>query len=251
MVSELYIKDTYLNKNIPFIFNKSIVEYDMKDAGLSLIKEYKLLPKKKIEHLEVLKKKARVIEIGNIQRNDEEFKLNLATAFAAARKEFFTQNDIADSDIISIKKDAIFLNRLVDNGEVGKYINFREKNNYTSYIQLNKMELYYNPSKLDIKGLDDALFPLHEEYIIKFIKSFFNKMETAKDIDVLSFCRRFIDKYKERSLEVGYYREFNFKSLFRTSEGLLYEVFWEDEKDKLDISYNFQNILLKLVQIPL
>ena len=91
----------------------------------------------------------------------------------------------------------------------------------------------------------------HKEYMIKFICQFFRKMETSSDEDVIEFTKRFIDKYKRRKLEVGYYREFDFSSKYRTNTGELYEEFWEEDKDELDISYNFQNILLKFIQIPL
>ena len=46
----------YLNKNLSYIKNVSIVEYDIKSAGFSVIKEKKLLPEKVITKLEGMKK---------------------------------------------------------------------------------------------------------------------------------------------------------------------------------------------------
>ena len=47
----MYEKDLYINENNPYLFNTDIFEYDMKDAGFSLIKEFKLLDKKNIAQL--------------------------------------------------------------------------------------------------------------------------------------------------------------------------------------------------------
>ena len=251
MKTDIYKSDSFKNHNIPFLFNKDIVEYDMKDAGYSLVQEFDLLPKNIIDNLGKMKKKQRTIEIGKIQGNDEEFKNNLQQAFSDARKLFFDINDIDINEVLSIKKDAIFLNKRCRTTKLGEYIDFRPKHEYTSYIQLQRLEFYYSPEQIDIKGISDELLEYHKEYMIKFICQFFRKMETSSDEDVIEFTKRFIDKYKRRKLEVGYYREFDFSSKYRTNTGELYEEFWEEDKDELDISYNFQNILLKFIQIPL
>ena len=59
----------YLNKNLSYIKNVSIVEYDIKSAGFSVIKEKKLLPEKVITKLEGMKKEDRNIAIGKYQKS--------------------------------------------------------------------------------------------------------------------------------------------------------------------------------------
>ena len=88
MFTELALKDRYLNEDIKFLINSVIIEYDMKDAGISLIRKYKLLPKEVIDHLKKTndmvvpgnnkagKKKANV-EIGKMQRDNEVLKQDL------------------------------------------------------------------------------------------------------------------------------------------------------------------------------
>ena len=44
MEHKLWERDLFYNKNIPFLFNKEIIEYDMKEAGFSLVQEFHLLP---------------------------------------------------------------------------------------------------------------------------------------------------------------------------------------------------------------
>ena len=253
-MSELWKNDTFTNPNIAFTFNQDIVEYDLKDAGFSLTKEYGLLDKKTIEKLDKYKKDKRKIELGLIQREDKEYRDSLKEVFGEARRLFIEFNELENNDIISIKKDAIFTLKRCKYNKFGKYINFRPKNYYTSYIQLGKkLEFYYNPKQLDIKGMAEYNVKLHEEYMIKFIKSFFKKMETERPETVVDFTKRFISKYKRRELEVGYYRTFDHHSYYTLNDdsGDIFKEYWEDSKDDLDISYNFHTILIKLIQIPL
>ena len=47
----LYKSDTFINENIFYLFNKTIYEFDMKNAGYNLSRAYKLLPDDKLEEL--------------------------------------------------------------------------------------------------------------------------------------------------------------------------------------------------------
>ena len=49
-------KSTWLNPNIEYLFNDDIIEYDIHDAGFSLIQQYQLLPPEKIKELERIPK---------------------------------------------------------------------------------------------------------------------------------------------------------------------------------------------------
>lgn len=252
-MANIWEKDTFLNDNILYTFNKDIIEYDMKEAGFSLIQEFNLLPKDTITELKELGKEKRKIKIGKIQIKNDELKNNLKLAFKEARRIFFELNKLDDSEVISIKKDAIFVTRYCKHTTIGKYIEFRPKNYYTSYIRLGKrLELYYNPETMGIKGIGEENVEYHKKYMIKFLRLYFKKMETEDSKIVLDFTRAFIDKYKSRDLELGYYRNFNEKSDFTIiGDDNKYMQYWEDEKDQVDISYNYFNILLKLIKIPL
>lgn len=247
------MRDSFINDNIPFLFNKEIIEYDMKDAGHSLTKEYKLLDDKTIEKLGKMRKETRKIEMGKIERKDEKYKNNKKEAFKLARKLFFESNNLEPYDIISIKKDAIITTKRCNNQKIGKYILFRPKNFYSSYINMGKrLEFYYNPSQLDIKGISDEKLEYHKDFMIKFIKSFFHKMETEDEKTVIEYTKRFITKYKMKELPLGYYRKFDHESNFVLVNSLdTFMNYWEDSKEEIDISYNFHRILLKLIQIPL
>ena len=257
-VSQIYKKDTFLNKNIFYLFNREIVEYDMEDAGFSLIQEFGLLPDKEIERLKKKGKQKRKIAIGIIQKNDKKFRTDLKEAFSMARESFFISNGLEEEDVISIKKDAIFTKRRCEVEKVGSYINFRKKHEYTSYILLSTkkgkpLEIYYGPFDFAVKGISDSLLAYHEDYMIDFMKRFFSKMQTSDKTSVLQFMRRFVDKYKRRELEMGYYRNFNIVSDFTSinEPDVVYMDYDSSAIEDIDISYNYFNILLKLLKIPL
>lgn len=257
MISERWKNDNYRG-NIPFLFNSEIYEYDMKEAGFSLIQEFGLLPEMVIDNLKKYKKEQRKIEIGMLQRDSQEFTKNLNQAFKDARYSFFVKNDIEDNDIVAIKKDAIFLNRKIKHEEFGKYIDFRIKNKYSAYVGvLDNIELYYvpgdmdMPGRIDVKGINDDKVKLHEGYMLELMAKFIHRMQSRPHEEVTRYMRDIIDKYKRKELDIGYYREFSFRSKFRDRHGDYYDEYWPDEIDELDITYNFYNILIKLIQITL
>ena len=58
----IWERDNYM-ADIESIFNRTIVEYDMKSANTSLAKEFNLLPKDLITELENLPKQEREIRV--------------------------------------------------------------------------------------------------------------------------------------------------------------------------------------------
>lgn len=252
-MEKLWDVETFINPNIFYLFNTEIIEYDIKSAGMNISRAFNLITKDEYEKLSSMPKDKRVKELGLKQRNDPEFTSNLKEAFARVRKLFIESNNLEESDIISIKKDAFFVTKRCFNTSFLDYIEFKEKNNYSSYIHLNrKIELYYNTDKLDVKGIGDKKLKLHEDYMLSFLKKFINKMENNEGVKVIDFLRRFIDKYKGKELESGYYRRFDGLSEFDVNmpEG---EYIFNPElnKDYINIRYNLDSILLRLIKIPL
>lgn len=253
----IYEHDIFINQNNPYMFNKEIIEYDMKEAGFSLIKEYNLLGKNEIKYLEKLSKDRRTVSIGMMERTNKELVKNKKEAFKEARRMFFEANNININDIISIKKDAIFLNKRIQHTKFKEYIDFRLKNTYSSYIYLGKkLEIYYSSYKTDVKGISDEKLESHNDYMLDIINKFINKCETSTSENSLEFLKRMVSKYKRRELDFGYYRTFDNRSVFEVDVGPEIVLYPElhgvnmDNKELL-IDYNFRNIFLKLFKIPL
>lgn len=245
-------KDTWTNDAIPYLFNRRIVEYDMENAGLSLIKEYQLLPKETIKKIESYRSKhEQKVIIGKMEKTNKELVQRKKEAFAAAREEFYHINDLEPTDIIGVRKDAIFTMKECKNQRFGEYINFRPKNVYSSFLRIGKrkIELYYRaPDTIDIKGISDDLIPLHKDGMLVFFTIFIRKMEAGNPVDAIRYLRMIIDRYKNLELPVDYYREFNPGSLYRSRRGETAEEWWEEKKDDLYIDINYQ-ILCNLAKI--
>lgn len=244
---ELWERDSYKTP-VKALFNHRIVEYDMKSANTSIAREFGLLPEKRIKELENLPKKDREIAVGLILRDNPGYSEKQKLGFIAARKLFFTQNEILDEEVVAIKRDAIFVMRYVNNEQVTDNIDFRMKNVYSSFINLGKnIEIYYNQEGLDIKGIDDKIYQeRHSEYFGMFLYSLIRRIESSERNSYLTYLRMMFDMYKHRQLDSGYYREFNAKSQFHYLDGSYANEEYIEDLNAVDISCNL-NIILKLM----
>lgn len=210
-----YKQTTWMNPNISYLFDDEIVEWDIKDAGFSLIKEFKLLPTEEINRLSKMEKGiGRHIEIGKMQKNDLEFSNRLLNAFADARKFFMQMNNITDDDIISVKKDAFFITKKPNRVNFGQ-IHFVAKNSYSSYLRfpnIHNIEIYYMPDgNMDFKQISDSCVDRHRLYTVEFLKGFIKRMENH-DNSVKRYIMKYITEYKFLQMDEEYYLEFNNKS---------------------------------------
>lgn len=254
---KMYERDSYLNPYIEYLFSKKIIEYDMSDAGLNLSYYYKLLPVEVLDKIKATPKKEHAIKLGLIQREDVNYKNELSKAFVDMRKKLFEENDIQEDDVLSIKKDAVFMLTSLNKTEFDNVI-FKKKHVYTSYIRLNsRYELYYDGNDIDVKGINDNLVEKHRDGFLEIMRKFFYIAETQKPESLLSYLVSIHDQYKWRKLDIQCYREFNPRSLFHIRYGweteyeLAGNVTYYDDPvsltvDRLDIDYNRQ-ILLKLI----
>lgn len=250
--SELYKKSEFLNPAIFYIFNKTITEYDLKEAGFNIIQEFKLLDKSIIQKLKTYDKQKRKYMIGQLQNSHPTLKEDLKSGFTEARRRFFEENGINDNDIISIKKDAIFSTKTCETTQIGEYLLFRPKNEYTSYMRFSKkVEIYYRPDHCDVKGINHDNLKEHEDFMLSFIKKYISKMECDCSENTLDFLRRFLDKYKAMELSVGYYREFNERSMFKNGKEYISDSIDIFRDGSFDIEYNYFNILIPMIKILL
>ena len=248
---DLWLKDNFKNRNIVLLYNRVIIEYDLRSAGINLCEEYHLLDKDDMKKLRELPKKDATVQLGKMQIKNTKLKEGLKSAFQDIRRRFFEENSLEKEDILSVKKDAIFTLKEVPVTKFG-ICEFARKNQYSAFMRLGELEFYYNYDKLDVKGIGDDVLDKHKDYMLHFIHMLFYKMENDTEYEVKRYFTRFYSRYKLRELELGYYREFSVNSNFRVIEDdVIYDneafIPYDDKRYRLDIGYNFQHILLPLV----
>lgn len=248
MFSDLYKRHNYTNKYTELLIGNEIYEYDIKSAGFNLLKRNNLISKEKIDRLEIMHKKLRQIQIGLMTRKDKELKGKLNDAFVDIRREFFEANDIQDDDILSIKKDAIFTFKPCRVTQFDN-VEFVKKNIYTSFLYIDKKEVYANKHALHVKGIKDDKLELHRNGMCDILHTSLMMLENMNEKKLRNFLSEVSDMYKRRELPIEFYREFNVESCYRLIEDE--RVLIEDigDVDLVDIRYNYLNIIVALQNI--
>lgn len=221
-------------KDIVFVqdycFNTIITEYDIQSAGLSILKSRNLLSPQQISELENMPKTNRNIAIGMLIRDNPSYQQILKNAFIECRKRFITENELNESDIICIKKDAIFTTRRCDRLEFDGIV-FRDKTKWRSYMKLGSIEFFYkNTHNYQVLNLGTVAIDFHKEGWIKTIIGVMDKISNA-DRSVKQNINGLVMGYKEKTLPDRFYN-----------------VFKSNPVD-VDPMYNFKNVLIPLMQI--
>lgn len=227
-------RSNWYNENIEYAISENIIEYDVKDAGMSIIKSFKLLNRETIEWLECLDRNSRNVEVGKIQGRDKSFSESLLKKFSELRELFIRSNDLNDERIICVKKDAVFVINECQNCKFGNF-EFIPKHVYSSYIRFpenNNIELFYSTGGIDVKGINEMHLRAHNLYTLDFLREYFQKIEN-KDKFLQRKITKHLDKYRLGELESEYYLEFNNKS------------------SDINALYNWKNLYVRLVQILL
>lgn len=246
----------YLNPYKSLCINSEIIEYDIKSANLSIIKEYKLLSQDIIDKIEKMNKNDRVIFVGKIMGKDKNFAKTLEKKFNDIIDEFIELNHLdKELDVISIKRDAVFvINKNISHTKFGEHINFIRKNVYTAYMYLKPYEFYINNDKIDVKGLNDQLYNLHKNGILDLIREFIELCASTNMNKSLinRYLKSLVVDYKNRNLCFDYYREFNQTSKYRyiiDDEVMLVDSINERSLNRIDISYNYINIIIPMIRL--
>jgi hypothetical protein len=248
----LYEKHNYLNKEVPYLINTNIREYDMKSGGYTILKKYGEFTDKEIEYLDSLPKYERNVWIGNRIREKKHLSSVLMEGFTEARRLFFEANDVRDSEVLSIKKDALFLiNYPAIHTNIDGF-EFQHKNSYSSYYLLNGKEFYYKgkSQELDIKGIGDEVMKDHEEFFIRDLKNIFTLAEKGNTEYLIRYLRRYRDNYLSKRLPVQTYREFNMENAFRTTyDSSLGSIYLEtiNQGSAINIGYNYVKYIIPLI----
>ena len=245
----------YLDRSVVRINGRPISEYDAKDAGLSVIRSFGLLPHQTVEALEALPKKERNMAIGKMRGKDRELSRLMSEKLRAAVRSFVKENGVPEESILSVKNDAVFLTGQVP--EIRRLavggLEFRLANRYTSYHLLNGREFYSNSEKMDVKGLSKAFLERQKDHLAKWLLTFFRDAEILARKDVLAKLRDFRLAYLEARLDPEFYREIDGRFRWTSrKDGVTFETeFWSDDLMAFAtpcLSGNYLEIILPLVR---
>ena len=251
----------YLNKNLSYIKNVSIVEYDIKSAGFSVIKEKKLLPEKVITKLEGMKKEDRNILIGKYQKSIPTLSKDIVETLSEVRQAFVLHNHIKPEEILSIKKDAIFLiNKKPKYLKFGENFVFRPKDSFTSYVYLNDLEVFYSSIDKNLvvknfKSMRNAVteygesadeFDPNKEPLFLDIKRFLALSEKSNKDVLFESLKTYRSMYLNRELPKETYRDVETSWYFY--RGKQFKYCTEDMVKEIDISSNYINYLRPLFE---
>jgi hypothetical protein len=212
----------YLNKNRDLIINSSIVEYDIRSGNTSMMRHYDLTDISTIEKIEKMEKGDRVRKVGLLMKEDKEFAKNLEKSFDLTVREFLSLNNLdIDYDVISIKRDAVFvINQDIKNPRIGDHIEFVPKNQYAHYLYIKPLDSHrkFLPLKphefyirrdfsIDNKGLSDDLLDKHQEGMLDLIRNVIKitSIDPSDNKMLYKFLKEYVDLYKKKELEFSKY----------------------------------------------
>lgn len=247
-------QSNWLNKDIEYLKNVNITEYDLASGGLSVIKEYELLPKDKIAKLDAMDKQTKNITIGKLQIKLKNLSKNMVIGFGLARQLFVDTNQIPDDNILAIKKDALFLiNCEGIDGNLTDNLTFRPKNTYSSYMYINRKEFYFSSStrEMDIKGFSEDVKSAQKDYLFADFARFMLISEKGNYDQLISQLTEYQIKYLDKKLPLETYRNIDTGLFTYTLNGFDSEFVDESFIDDLDISYNYINYVLPMIQLLL
>ena len=234
----------YLNKDIMYLNNVKITEYDIKSAGWTVIKHKKLLPEKDLAYLETCTKYERNVFIGKRIRENPKINEILLSEFEKARCAFGVINQINPAYVLSIKKDAIFVIKERPRTLKVGYFEFVPKNTYTSYAYLNGCEFYYNQEQLDIKGISEENIEKCEAFL-KYLKNIFRVSELYTGEKLIKMLKRYSKDYLGGLLPIETYREL--KSGLFSLKWSSYKIESLDSFNDADIRDNFLRYVNPLI----
>lgn len=243
-------RDNY-STPLPYIISRRIREYDIAKANANIMLYKGAISLDEYNYALSLDRDGRQIYLG-LKQQDKDISEALKEGFTEFRTKFFESNNLSDIDIVSIRKDAIFVLDKICHYTKFDNIEFVLKNTYTSYIRIKGLDIFYyldpvnNYENIDVKGIDDKNLPLHANAMLTFLCTVFDMIQSHSIKDTIECIYQFSEKYKKRELPIEYYREFNADCMYRmTVNGCNYLMSFitESEIPYINISENYKFIM--------
>ena len=205
---EMYTKTLWMNPDNEYVINQNIVEYDMQSASLSVSRRFHLLDDKLLDQLSRMPKEKRTKLIGLTQRDDKEFSENMINGVLRTRKEFIEKNKLDEDTIIALHSDALmFIQKHPVHDNIDG-VPFIKKNEWTSYIRYDRLEMFYNNGIIDYKGIPKQMLQQHTLGICQYMLQIFALLEDNDREAMLHYINRFQRMYLQDKFPEYYYLPF-------------------------------------------
>jgi len=248
----------YTNDSIRFLVNRRITEFDISKAGLHALLRLECISTETYEYWKTRPKHWIVRHIG-IHFSSRMGEINRMISDAVDK--FIDVNGIRPDNIISKKRDALFTFGTIPKMKTIDGFRFVEKNVYTSYVNIGKIEMFYNgdSDRLEIKSIDTRFVNAHP--IKNFIQSAIRLMErvekrTATYKDIYRHIHNFRNRYVRNELPSDFYRELTMDNPFVLFDSVTGKLISVDTIDGLDTnryslvrSHNFQKFVVPFINI--
>ena len=264
MSEKLAMKSSYLDPTVEFLYGISpnlIREYDMSSAGLSVIKDRKLLPDEDIKRLSAMPKYERNVVVGKIRAIDKEFSKNLTRGIRESVKTFLFENGYEDENLLAINNDSVTVlehrlnNPKLDFGEV----HFRRAEEFVGYLRLNRFTIFANRDlrSLKIKGVGETARRAFQDGLGKVFLSWFRRLERGTtSLELLPDLRDLKREIVELRAPTAYYISlktgFIPMNLKLKSAGVVqhfYADFPDEFRDEIDLNPVLEETILPLCRI--
>ncbi|QQO92578.1 hypothetical protein CPT_Machias_201 [Staphylococcus phage Machias] len=208
-MSNLWQKTNYTSK-VKYIKDTIITEYDIKSAGMNILYDSNWLDEKTYNMLKNTPKYERNVIIGKMLRKNKDMNNALIEGFKIARKFFMMNNNLSDNDVLSIKKDAIFvIGKKCNNLKISNNVRFVESDTFDNYINILDKEHYidlYN-NRIEIKGYQKGIKEHHEKYLFNFLFECLWEDKKKDKTDLYKKLLIFKNNLINHNLDPGYYKD--------------------------------------------
>lgn len=232
-----------------------IVEYDIRSANISVLRNSDIISQEDYEYLASLPKILREKEIGLREKEDPTIYTSIQKGIKEAKKNLISFNQVETNQIIRIANDAVYINSNIDleYRKFGEFIEFVPKSKYDVFCNLNNIIIFCKFDNngnihIDIKGIGDNII-LHRDYMVYTIMSTIALLERSGIEDAIDYLSEICRNYVNRNLPVGYYREFNstsmYKTIYQTINMYPYGLTNVMESDKFDLDINYNYSILR------
>ena len=239
------------------VFLGQITEIDMASAGMTVIRQEKLLPASIIARIERLPKGDQSVAVGKISRIPafQGLANKVTNGIRRRVEEMLGMNGIGQDRILSVKRDAVFVTGPAPSSLVLRDgTRFKAKNSYTSFCRLGPVEVYAVPRRgiADLKGIPDESRGLHRDFMTRMILDVLLLIEKDQRVEAAHTLQIFKRDYCAKLLPIGFYREFNSASAYAVSAGgRVFQISGSTgpfDKADLEIAYNIRNVIVPLAR---